>query len=220
MALRFKFRLKGISPLIMHADDVMKADALSAWRQDPDNKKNSKAGDDRFPAWSWQTYCYTDDSPDQLVSVPCDNLSRALVLAGTQITLKKQKTMKEVASCGLFMNQMYMPVITPAGTVKVSDLEKIRELTFAEQSQAVQQHGFSLFVKRAAVGQSKHVRVRPRFKDWTLEGEIEVTVKEIQAEHLHQMFDIAGIYKGLCDWRPGGKTPGQFGRFTTELIAI
>jgi len=54
------FELKGITPLLMHRDDVEAADEVKAWRADPKNKNISVPGDDRSPAWTWQIYCYSD----------------------------------------------------------------------------------------------------------------------------------------------------------------
>jgi hypothetical protein len=36
---------------------------------------------------------------------------------------------------------------------------------------------------------------------------------------LSDIFNYAGRYKGLGDWRPGSKTPGTWGMFTAEVVA-
>jgi len=212
--MKFKFTLNGKTPLLIHSDDVIAGDRLQQWRKDPTNKKSSVAGDDRSPAWSWMTYLYHDNN---VLTVPTDNLARCMVLAGTQITLKKQTTMKSVAASGLFIHEIDMPIVGPMGTVPLSKIVAIEDMSFAEQVNAVRSLGFDLFVKRAKVGTSKHVRVRPRFNQWSLSGVIEITCPDIREEHLRQMFEIAGTYKGLCDWRPSSPTPGKFGTFTSVV---
>jgi hypothetical protein len=97
----------------------------------------------------------------------------------------------------------------------------MRELeSFAEHHTRVRDLHFSLFVKRAKIGTSKHIRVRPRFDNWTSEGRIIATNDEINLKVLQSIFDMAGRFKGLGDWRPGCKTPGPFGTFTAEIKEI
>jgi hypothetical protein len=47
----YEVTMTGTQPLLLHADDIEWADRMSAWKDDPANKKTSKAGDDRSPAW-------------------------------------------------------------------------------------------------------------------------------------------------------------------------
>ena len=68
------FTLTGLSPLLMHADDVLMADELSHARKTMP-KGQKAAGDDRSPAWSWHTYCYHEG--DELVW-PSENLMVSL----------------------------------------------------------------------------------------------------------------------------------------------
>ncbi len=45
---------------------------------------------------------------------------------------------------------------------------------------------------------------------------MQVIAPELTFKVLEDIFTIAGMV-GLCDWRPGGKTPGPFGMFTSKL---
>ena len=92
--MKVAFELTGEMPLLMHSDDVEAADELKEWRKDPANKDLSVAGDDRSPAWTWQTYLYSDG---EHVTIPGANLMVNLRTAATQIILKKQKTFKELS---------------------------------------------------------------------------------------------------------------------------
>ncbi len=216
--MKFKFTLKGVSPLLVHADDVELSDKVKAWQMDPVNKPISVPGDDRSPAWTWQTYAYTDGKH---LTVPADCLMACLIQAAAQVMLKAPKSFKEAAACGLFLQDDHMPILVGGKPISAPAVVKLSELTFAEQAEGVKKLGFDLFVKRAKVGQAKHVRVRPRFTGWELKSEIHVLAKEITEKHLRQIFDIAGFYKGLCDWRPGSpKKPGRFGRFEAKLEKI
>ena len=216
--MRYKFTLKSISPLLMHADDVELADRLSVERKAAKNKAVSKAGDDRFPAWSWQTYCYSDGK--QIV-IPSENLSACLLQAGATMKGNKGKSLKEASQTGLAFDESMFVLLANGKPVPISAIEATKDATFPEQCELVKPLGFSLFIKRARVGTSKHVRVRPRFENWSISGTVETFVPELTADVLAELFRIAGFSKGLCDWRPGSPTkPGPFGRFEAELSPI
>ena len=217
--MKFEYTLTGVSPLLHHKDDVELSDLVKGWQKDPSNKNVSVAGDDRTPPWLWQTYLYNDG---EHVAVPTDNISAMLRMASARMILKGNKTFKELSQCGLFMEADYLKQRDENGVIiALSDIEDLRDLPFSEQKSAADDLGFALFIKRAKVGANKHVRVRPRFNTWTLNGAVDVTAKEITESHLKEMFAIAGFYIGLCDWRPGTpKSPGRFGRFDAKIVKI
>jgi hypothetical protein len=212
--MKAEFILTGEMPLLMHPDDVEASDSLRAWRQDPANKNASVAGDDRSPAWTWQTNLYSDG---EFVTVPSANLMVAMRQAGSQMILKKQKTYKEISQSGLLIPTEYLHFsLDGTRQIAIADCHKLRDFPFSKQADAVRAMGFRLFVKRAKIGTSKHVRVRPRFDAWQIRGTIAVLTPDISWEVLGTLFDLAGRV-GLCDWRPGCKTPGPYGMFTAKL---
>lgn len=216
--MKFKFTLTSLSPLLLHADDVELGDRLMEWRKDPKNKNMSVPGDDRSPPWTWQTYLYSDG---QHLTIPADVLSACLMAGAAQMILKKQKTFKEVSQTGLFIVEDAFKIESNGKTIKVADITALQDLTFREQSEAVKKLGFTLFVKRAKVGTSKHVRVRARIENWSINGHLETLVPEITEERLNEMLRLCGFFKGLCDWRPGSKqSPGRFGRFEHTLTRV
>ena len=213
--MRLAFELRGITALLMHQDDVEASDRLDAWRKDPKNKGVSKAGDDRSPAWTWQTYCYGDG---KRLTVPSANLMVALRQAGSQMILKKQKTFKEISQSGMFIESEFLDFQcgSPLRSVDMEAIAGLAEKPFAAQADAVRKLGFRLFVKRAKIGTSKHIRVRPRFDQWRITGAIETHAAELTEDAVRQLFQLAGRV-GLCDWRPGCKTPGPFGMFEATV---
>lgn len=216
--MRIRFVLTGVTSLLMHNDDVEAADMLEAWRKDPANRGVSKAGDDRSPAWTWQTYLYHDGGN---VSIPAQNLMVCLRSAGTQMILKKQKTYKEISQSGMGPVAEYLDFKCGAKNVSASiaAIHSMRDEIFSKQSDATRDMGFRLFIKRAKVGSSKHIRVRPRFDQWSASGELIVVAQELTFEAVSRLFEIAGRV-GLCDWRPGCKTPGPFGMFLAKLEKV
>lgn len=213
---KFQFTLNGFMPLLMHADNIEGSDDLQEWRKQPANKGVSVAGDDRSPAWTWQTYCYHDG---EHIVMPSENVMVALRQAGAQMILKKQKTFKEITQSGLLISSEGCEFRIDGKQIKWSDIVAMREKTFSEQAAECRKIGFELFVKRARVGTSKHVRVRPKFKAWTVSGEILVLKQEITGDILQQLFELAGK-AGLCDWRPAGKTPGPYGQADATVTEI
>lgn len=215
--MRFEFTLKGVSGLLVHADNVLAADDLIRWRKDPGNKSISVPGDDRSPGWTWMTYLYSDATH---LCMLADAIMVSLRFAGAKMIMKRQETFKAATQSGILIDQEYLPILTPKGPVKAADIAKLKTMPFDEQSAAVERMGFRLDVRRAVVGTSKHVRVRPRFDAWQLKGTLGVDEPAITPEVLAQLFEIAGARSGIGDWRPSAKKSGPFGRFTTDLKRV
>ena len=216
--MRIGFELTGLTALIQHQDDVEASDRLDAWRKDSKNRGVSKAGDDRSPAWTWQTYLYHDG---EHIALPSQNLMVCLRTAGGQMILKKQKTFKEISQSGMGILAEYLEFRCGADNhqVAIADVLAVADATFVEQADMARELGFRLFIKRAKIGTSKHVRVRPRFDQWTARGEVVTTKQELTFDAVSKLFELAGSV-GLCDWRPGCKTPGSFGMFTSQLREV
>lgn len=210
-----EFTLKGLTPLLMHADNVEACDMLNQWRKDPANKGSSTPGDDRSPPWSWQTYWYLDDESN--LTLPSDNLLSCLRKAGSRIILKKMTTFKELTCSGLQIPEDYLDFRNNGVKISAAQFVEHRGEKFVDQRKRAQEAGFDLLMKRAPVGTGKHVRVRPIFRNWTVSGELMVLAPEFDEERLNQLFTIAGTV-GVGDWRPGSpKSPGRFGMFEATV---
>jgi len=205
------------TPLLMHADNIEWSDTMETWKNDPKNKKLSKPGDDRTPSWRWLG-CINHDG--KVVTIPSEYIMRCIMEGAAQVpTGKGQKTFKAQSQSGLFCADFNWPLMVSGQTISKDDLFALRDdsFSFHDQIEMVEKLGFSLFVKRAKIGQAKHIRVRPRFDEWSAEGEITITDAQITKELLSQILEICGQYKGLGDWRPGCKTPGPFGMFDAKV---
>ena len=211
----YNFKLTGAMALLMHNDDVMFADEMKKW-QSTDEGRTAPNGDDRAPGHRWQGYLYHDGSK---VTMPAANLMAALRGGATKIILKKQTTYKQAAMSLLVILGEHCAFSGSKGEIDLLDLAKIRTLPFSEQLEGAKKLGFGLDVRRATIGSSKHVRVRPRFEKWSVSGRIEILdAAVITLAALKAIFEKAGN-EGLGDWRPSAKKPGPFGRFTTEVSA-
>jgi hypothetical protein len=216
---QYHVTLKGKTPLLLHADDVEWADRMVVWRDDPSNKKGSKAGDDRSPAWRWMGCLYHDGTQ---VSLSSDMIMKCLMQGGAMVPVpggKSNKTFKSQTQSGLMTSEAFWPLTAAGGkAVPVKEINTLlNEVDFAKHKALCKTLGFDLFVKRAAVGASKHIRVRPRFREWQATGTIVVIDEQITEKVLRDVISYAGRYKGLGDWRPGGRTPGPHGMFEAEI---
>ena len=216
----YEVKIKGMTPLLLHADDVDWADEMTAWSKDPANKKNSKAGDDRSPAWRWTGYLYHDD---KVLGIGEANIQRSLMDGGAMVPVpggRSGKTFKSQSQSGMFVRESLVPILVDGKTIPYSEVKKlIGNTEFHHHREFVQGLGFQLKTQRAKVGQNKHIRVRPLFPQWDLVLRLCVHDEQLTKEVLQNIFSYAGQYKGLGDWRPGApKSPGRYGMYELESM--
>lgn len=217
----YEVTITGKTPLLMHADNIEWADAMEAWKLNPDNKKNSKAGDDRTPAFRWLGSLYHDG---ETIAIPSDNLMRCIMEGGAMVLVpggKSGKTFKAQTQSGCMSESAFWPLLVSGKAVAIGpalDLEA--EPDFAKHQAFATANGFELYLKRAKIGSSKHLRVRPRFNSWSTVGRLVVLDDQLTEGVLRDILRYAGQYKGLCDWRPSSRTPGPFGMFTAEIREV
>lgn len=218
---KYAITLTGKTPLLMHHDNINWADFMDDWKNDPGNKKLSKAGDDRTPAWRWIGCCYHDGT---LLAMPQSNIMRSLMEGGVMVPVpggRSGKTFKAQTQSGMMCVEPFWTLLVNGSPIQWSDIEPLKdEQKFTAHKELVQAMGFELLVKRARIGQSKHIRVRPQFATgWQLIGSLVVWDEQITQDVLANIIEYAGQYKGLGDWRPGGKTPGPYGMFEGKIKA-
>lgn len=215
----YQVTLTGKTPLLMHHDNIEWADFMDEWKNDPVSKKNSKAGDDRSPAWRWLGCVYHDG---QNVGIPQANIMRSLMEGGAMVPVpgaKMGKTFKSQTQSGMMSVEPQWTLRVDGKTIAWRDIEALKDVTkFTDHRSACRDLGFDLLVKRAKVGSSKHVRVRPQFAPgWVAVGTLAVWDEQIDERALVSILEYAGQYKGLGDWRPGGRTPGPYGTFEATV---
>ncbi len=218
---QFRVRLIGASALLMHRDNIAWADELKRWLSVPENKSRSIPGDDRSPAFTWLGSLYHDE---RVVSVPADNLAACFKEGGTDVPVpgsKHGKTFKKQTQSGMVVVEDSPTLLVKDSAIDVRPLLALkREEDFGRHVEAAAAAGFMLMVKRARVQQSKHIRVRPRFDNWSTEFTLDVWDEQITLDALKDILRFAGEYKGLGDWRPSSRTPGPFGRFRAEIVKV
>lgn len=212
----YSVTITGTQPLLMHHDDIDWADQLDAWKNDKDNKKRNKAGDDRTPAFRWIGCLYRGE--DGGIIIPTENLMRCMMEGAAMVLVpggRSGKTFKSQSQSGIIPRDIGWTLLINGKPIQTAPIDALMtEPSFAVHAETAKSLGFSLHMKRARIGASKHIRVRPRFINWTASGELAVIDEQITDGILSDILEMAGKYKGLGDWRPGGKTPGTMGMFS------
>ena len=210
----------GPTRLIIHADNLAGQAKIEEWTRPNKDKKQVK-GDDRCPPWGWRIYLYTDG---EHVVLPSANVQSCITTGSAEFKLEgKRSSLKRTSAAALRFPDEFLTFI-PAGRKKPIGVEEIdaidQDMPFDDQCAAALKLGILLDVRRATVGQSKHVRVRPCFPaGWRAEGTLINSQPDlIGAETLGQIMTLCGNLVGLGDWRPSSpKRPGPHGRFTSML---
>lgn len=216
----YRITLKGETSLLLHNDNIEWADFMKRWQNDPANAKKSVKGDDRSPGFTWIGNLYHEGG--KLV-IPADNLMSLLREGGKRCPTGKGKaTFKRQTQSGIIVNESAWAILVDGAEIPWEPFENlIGEEAFELHEEAARAHGFELFVKRAKIGQNKHVRVRPRFQRWACIGTLTVFDEEITTDTLANIMTFAGAYSGLGDWRPSSPSaPGPFGKFTAAIKEI
>lgn len=220
---QYKITLQGLTPLLMHNDNLSFSEKLTQWRKSPENKEISKVADDRSPAWTWIGYLYHDGKN---IGINSDNIMTMLREGGAKVINRGKETYKKQTQSGIMLDQQQFDIYVNDNLCNVP-IEKIKpligDLDFSKHIDIVESLGFELLVKRAKIGRAKHIRVRPMFRDWVAVGTITVLDEELSGiteTVLNTILNQAGALCGLCDWRPSSPSSGTFGKFTPTIELI
>jgi hypothetical protein len=231
----YEITIRGISPLLMHHDDIDWADQMEKWKVDNTKagakRELSKAGDDRTPAHRWIGSLYKGRVPsedgvaEEVVAMPVDNIMRAIMGGATTVLIpgrKNGKTFKAESQSGILPDSTVWPLLIDGKIIPYAPIKALlKERDFEKHKEVAEKLGFSLFLKRARVGASKHVRVRPRFEVWALSGILKVRNELITQDVLEAFLERGGSDHGLGDWRPSSpKAPGSYGMFTAAVKPV
>src|SRR6185503_2282315 len=107
-----EIKLTGTTPLLMHADSIDWADQMEEWKNNPDNRAKSKAGDDRTPPWRWIGCLNYNDPKAGVVTIPSEYIMRSIMGGGAEVpTGKGKKTFKAQSQSGLLCSEFHWPLL-------------------------------------------------------------------------------------------------------------
>lgn len=215
----YQVSLEGVTPLLMHRDNLEFKAVVDKWQRDPSNRDKSVPGDDRSPAWSWIGSLYHDG---HYIALPTDAVMAACMGAGAEVKAPRgKKTMKAQTQSGMAFMEPFLSFSANGGSeIPVTSFQPLQQQEdFDVHLSSARSMGFSLDIRRARVGTSKHVRVRPVFEKWSAVGTLNVWDDALTKDVLDTVFYLAGDKYGLLEWRPSGRRPGPFGRFRATVKA-
>jgi hypothetical protein len=202
----------------MHRDNLEFKAAIEKWQRDPANRDKSVPGDDRSPAWGWIGSLYHDGAA---LALPTDCVMASCMGAGTEVKAPRgKKSMKAQTQSGMAFQDPFLAFTTNGARARVDMAPILRlqqEENFDLHLELARALGFDLDIRRARIGTSKHVRVRPMFSTWHASGALNVWDDALTADVLETIFYLAGDKYGLLEWRPSGRRPGPFGRFRATV---
>ena len=216
---QYGLTFRGLTPLIMHSDNLTFSESVEEWRKDPANKSMSTKGDDRSPPWTWIGYSYHDG---EYLGIPADNIMTMLREAGAKVPFKGKETFKKQTQSGIVVDQQQFELFSGGKKIPIEPIKALLGNTkFTDHIKAAEDMGFELFVKRATIGRAKHVRVRPLFRQWEARGSITVIDEELTgltSDMVSTILRLAGAIVGLCDWRPSSPSKsGSYGKFEVDI---
>lgn len=211
----YKFSITGITPLLMHHNNIEERDRMESIRK---RMKGGKAGDDRSPAESWKGYVYASEETGNLC-LPSENLLACLLGGGVKVKVSGKETLKTHSQRVAF-DRLDYDLLVNGKPIAKSAIDAISG-EFGEHAATARTLGFRLHVKPCTVGTSKHVRVRPMFTNWSVAGGFDIDDEDenvLGLTPLRDLFAACGRLVGIGDWRPSSpKKPGQYGRFTADV---
>lgn len=179
----YNVEIGNISPLLMHGSQALGLDEESKAKK----KKGGSAllGDEN----EWKKTIYFD--PHIGVYMPAQNIEASLVEAAKQFKITGRATATKFFKSGVFLTEEVIPLKVNGKTVTSLDEVDVDKRC----------------VKNPSTG-GRQLRYRAIFKQWSCNFNVIVSSDDyVPADLLRQVLEYAGMYVGVCDYRP------RFGRF-------
>lgn len=184
---KFKLRLRGVSPLIVHKFSEKARKQIEEKQQ----KKATKAKEQRKPQEEYEAAFYMlDGKPGEKTArygMTASSFKQAAVSACTFVD-KMTKVFARGAFHVMEESGGLVEILSKAGP-------RMREDT----------------VRLGGPGNSLDLRYRPEFVDWHCELDIRYNASAISIEQICNLFMVAGFSVGVGDWRP--QKNGSYGMF-------
>jgi hypothetical protein len=184
---KFKFRLRGVAPLIMHNERLANPRDPYAKALKPLTAKKNKTDEvlEQITKLEWRGGLY--DVSGKII-MPSANIIACLVEGA-----RKLKRGKDIES-SVFAEEAFCSFLYD-GPKSIEDL-------YADNK--------FLDYRGVVVNGKRIMRSRPIFHSWEVRGELVYDSEVINKDTMDESLEIAGLRIGLCDHRP------QFGRFEVE----
>lgn len=184
-----KFKLSGLSPLVVHSGQTV--DPLNKWAKAMSviSKKRGKTDADLIERSriEYMAALYLDKEGCPIV--PAENIEAMLVASA-----KKQKSGKEFRAA----------IMVPAAPkIKYNGPKTPDELVENDEYREV---------RNMRVGQARVPRTLPRFPSWSMDVEVQYREDVVTSDNVIEAMSRAGSIIGLGEYRP------QCGRFEAKVV--
>ena len=185
---QYKVRIEGLSPLLHHGSHAVGMDKAT-------NKQkggNALEGDSD----EWKKTIYYDELTG--VFVPGINMEATLIEAAKEFKITGRKTATKYFKSGVFINDDKMPITVKGKPITDLDKVEVDKRTVKNPSTKM-----------------RNMRYRAIFRQWEIVFVVTVAADDyIKQDLLKNVIEYAGMYVGLCDFRP------RFGRFRITDIEL
>lgn len=190
-----KLNIKGVNEIIMHNGQMVdpRNKFSKALRAVSSKRKKTDADLDQMALIEFAGGIYVRDNQ---IAIP-DFVIEAAIINGA----KKSKSGTQAKTAIFVKDWAEMDYDGKPESVTTETIEAMFESGEFHLSMAVK------------VGQSRIIRTRPKFKNWSATIELEYDDEFVNRKEVIQFVTDAGRQVGLCDWRP------KYGRFTVEEAA-
>ena len=194
-----EYKLKGLSPLIMHNNQAANPFNDYCKAMKPITKKRNKTDDDfmEIARLEWEAGLYLHDG---VVAMPAANLERCFWDGA-----KKRKMGKQFKSGAMVQDDFH----TLAYQGKRISVKQNGDIPNPNLDEFFQTHKHQTIVR---VSNQQVLRTRPIFYEWSMVLTVVFDPQVLDLRSVTETLQDAGRLVGLGDWRP------RFGRFEVESL--
>lgn len=186
MATMYEVELESLSPLLHHGSQELGMG---------EQQMKKKGGDAlRGDPEEWRKTVYFDEKIGAYI--PASNIEAAMIESAKQFKITGRATATKFFKSGVFIMEDLLPMF-----VNGKQVMDINSIDVDKRT-----------AKNPATGM-RNTRYRAIFRQWAIKFRILVSSDDyIKQDLLKQTIEYAGMYVGLCDYRP------RFGRFSLKSI--
>lgn len=188
MAKIYEIEIESCSPLLMHGSQSVGMEEVNMKKKGG----TALAGD----STEWKKTIYYDDNVG--VYLPATNVEASLIEAAKQFKITGRATATKFFKSGVFMMDDMLPFYVNGK--QITDLDDIRVDKRTVKNPATRM---------------RNTRYRAIFQQWSSRFRVMINADDyITKDLLANVFTYAGMYVGVCDYRP------RFGRFILKSIKV
>jgi hypothetical protein len=184
----YRVTIEGAVPIVMHNGQT--ADPLNEYSKaiKAISGKRKKVDDDyeKMAALEWEAALYSDNTSEGRQIIISGHVVESCIVGGA-----KRSKMGTAAKTALYVDGD-AKFFVDGKALLVNEIKGKPEFRLATP---------------VKVGMARVVRTRPFFKNWTAEFVLNVMDDVANEDDVRSWIRDAGLYVGLCDWRP------RYGRF-------